>query len=203
MVLLCNKWSTLSSPTGLLNVLSRKCNETAFSTFQSSAKRRKNYPYSLLLLHRQGRAAKWKHFLFAWKSSGRSSSFPWYQGHFIKLCNTSVFIALGLSRILDTCSCCSVTLQSGHSLAGSRSETPINWDTWIGRSWETCGRVNGWGCNRRLGCLGLWNDEWTLLELWFLKHALLLSASFAIVCYIHFLHSFCTTDQEIHLRFWA
>lgn len=104
MVLLCNKWSTPSSPAGSLNVLSRKCNKTALPTFQSSPRRRKNYQYSPLLLHRQGRA-QWKHFFLPWKSSGRSSSsFPWYQDHFIKLGDTSigwVCIAQGLSGVLD------------------------------------------------------------------------------------------------------
>lgn len=101
VVLPCNKWCTLSSPTSSLNVLSRKCNKMALSIFQSSPRGRKNYPDSPLLLHRQEGAAKQKHFFFPWKSAGRASTFPRYQGHFIKFCNTSIgctFLAQGLSQ---------------------------------------------------------------------------------------------------------
>lgn len=207
VVLLCNKWSTLSSPAGSLNVLSRKYNKTSLSTFQSSPGRRKNCLYSPLLLHRQGRAAKWKHFFLLWKSSGRSSSsFPWFQGHFIKLGNTSigwVCIAQGLSRVLDLqLLYCHTQIRS---LAGSRSDTLINWDTWVGGIWETCRGVTGWGCNRRLVCLSLSPEMMSgpCQNFDFESMLLLLSAFFAIVCNIHFLHSSHTTDREINLRFWA
>lgn len=144
MVLLCNKWSTLSSPTGSLNVLSRKCNRTALSPFQSSPRRRKNYPYSPLLLHRQERAAKWKHFFFPWKSSGRSSSsFPWYQGHFFyKTLQYQHRMSVHCPRAEQgPWPAAAVVSPQIRSLAGSRSDTPINWDVWVEGSWETCGGV--------------------------------------------------------------
>ena len=149
VVLPCNKWCTLSSSTSSLNVLSRKCNKIALSTFQSSPRGRKNYPDSPLLLHRQEGAAKWKHFFFLWKSAGRSSTFPRYQGHFVKLCNTSIgctFFAQGLSgghwqlQLLY----CHTQIRS---LARSRSETPANWETW--GELGDLGGVDGSDCNRR------------------------------------------------------
>lgn len=143
VVLPCNKWCTLGGLTSPLNVLSRRCSKMALSTFQSSPRGRKNYPDSPLLLHRQERAAKWKHFFLPWKSAGRSSTFPRYQGNFVELWNTRMgctFFAKGLSRghwQLQLLYC----HPQIRSLARSSSEAPTSCEAW--------GGVDGLDCYRR------------------------------------------------------
>lgn len=116
VVLLCNKWSTPSSPAGSLNVLSRKCNKTALSTFQSSPRRRKNYPYSPLLLHRQGRAAQLKALFLSMEVLRQVIIISMVSRSFYKTVTPALdecALPKGWVGSL-TCSCCTTTLRSGH-----------------------------------------------------------------------------------------
>lgn len=173
------------------------------AVYQRSPGGIKNCPDSPQLLQK---AAKCEHFLFPWKSTGTSSTFPQYRGHLIKLCNTRIeagSLPWGWVGIIDNCSSCIVLLGSGW--CRGQDQTPCKLGHWGEVAESDYQETQEFLVCPSSCCWFDWREEWALQEpyinLFMSKIGLGRFCFLATVWSVHFVHLSCITDQEVHLIF--